>query len=86
MSSTSYAIRFLLLHPSFPACSGIRESFTVIPDLFCFAVIPDLFGNLSDEVEELVTGALIFKEDAAEGRCGSYCIGFLHTSQGHACV
>ena len=39
-----------------------------------------------DKIEEFVAGALVTKEDTAEGRCGSYRIGLLHTTKGHACV
>ena len=49
-----------------------------------------LFINMApalfNQVEEFVAGALVTKEDTAEGRCGSHCIGLLHTSEGHACV
>ena len=43
-------------------------------------------GSLSDKVEEFVAGTLIFEEDTAEGRCGGYRIGLLHTSEGHTGV
>ena len=43
-------------------------------------------GSLTDKVEEFVAGALVTKEDTAEGRCGCDRIGLLHTSEGHAGV
>ena len=42
--------------------------------------------GLSDQVEKFVASALVTKENSAEGRCGGYCIGLLHTSKCHAGV
>ena len=44
------------------------------------------FLKLFDQVQEFVAGTLVAKENTAEGRCGCYCIGLLHTSECHACV
>ena len=46
----------------------------------------NIISALFDQIEEFVAGALVSKEDTAEGRCGGDCIGLLHTSEGHACV
>ena len=72
-------------HPRLGGASLGRRGSSEYQALFLFCrMMRNL--QLSDQIEEFVSGSFVFKENSAEGRCGCDCIGLLHTSEGHACV